>query len=48
MTFEYRVEAITPRRLRNRPGHELMEVDGVAGERLDRTVERSRLVVGRE
>ena len=42
------VEAVPPRRVRDRPRDELDEVDAVPGERLDRAVERARPVVGDE
>jgi len=42
------VEAIAPRRVRNRARDELNEIDGVPGERLQGAVERPRLMVGDE
>ena len=42
------VEAVAPGRLRDRPRGQLDEVERVAGERLDRAVERARAVVGLE
>ena len=48
MPGQHGVEAVAPRRPRDRPRDELDEVEAVAAERLDRAVERARLVVGDE
>ena len=48
VTVEHDVEAVAPRRVRQRARHELHEVDAVARERPKRAEERARLVVGDE
>ncbi len=45
---EHCIESVAPWRLRDRPGDELQEIDLVPRERLDRAVERARLVIGHE
>ena len=48
MAGEHGVEAVAPRRPRDRPRDELVQVDAQTPERLDRPVERARRVVGDE
>jgi hypothetical protein len=45
MAREHRVEAVSPRRLWDRAGDELEQVDPMPRERLDRTVQGARLMV---